>query len=66
MNGPQNMPPDWLEQDEEEVLTIREALQNIVDSVKPETRFNDHGAIIAYRLDSIDFDNAVAALKRGV
>jgi hypothetical protein len=59
MNGPGTLPSDYFEKDDE-TLTIREALQNIVDSAQlsPGKKY--------YLLDLIDFDNAVASLKRGV
>jgi len=57
---PSLLPPDWQEQ-LDDTLTIKEALQNIVDSSRKVCHQKQ-----LYYMDAIDFDNAVAALKRGV
>jgi len=54
--------PEYFQNDEEEIPTIREALQNIVDSADK----NSPAKYGVYIIEQIDFDNAVAALKRGV
>lgn len=59
-NGPQNMPPDWLEQDDD-TISIKEALQNIVESAIPIKSYNRY-----YIIEEIDFNAAVKALKRGI
>jgi len=60
---PSLLPPDWREQ-LDDTLTIKEALQNIVDSAIALPTSN--GVKNGYRIYQIDFDNAVEALKRGI